>query len=297
MKKTMLNLTLLATMLVVSGTFVSACSGGGDDDDDDDDDRPMAENPAGDPSDFASCTAVATSGDLIAAVVEVGLQGVNPANPPTPFEGATVVIFDPLSGNTQGGFDTTDMDGLTTVTVSAGTLVHFRVTSPPDTSTVPETTFVETYNYNYLAPEAPSGDSDFGLRLIPTSTRNAIKGVLTNAGTDITGTMQLGFAAYDCAGEPIVGATVLVDGTEPPRCEGPGGTVSTLPCVSYSTDLSNDWTDASGQYFVIGLSGDDVTLTVQAVTSGGTLSDVGELTIPVTPEAIAIGSVRPENAN
>ena len=295
MKKSLLNLTLLAAMMVASSAFVSACSGGDDDDDDDDDGaRPVAENPDGNPSDFSSCTAP-TLTDVIDAQVEVGLQGVNPASDPTPFEGATVVLFDAATGNTMGGFTETDGDGLTMVTVTGGDVVSFRVTSEPDGVTV----YVPTYNYNYDAPatETDTDDPDFELRLVPESTRNAIKGVLTNAGTDITGTMQVGFAAYDCAGDAVVGATILVDGTEPPRCEGPGGTVSTLPCVSYSTNLANDWTDASGQYFIIGLSGDDATLTVQAITSGGTLSDVGEFTVAVDPDTIAVGSVPAANAS
>lgn len=296
MKKTFLNLTLLATMVIASSAFVSACSGGDDDDDDDDDGaRPVAENPAGEPSDFSSCVAAPTTGTPIQAQVEVGLQGVNPQAPPSPFEGATVALFDPASGDTTGGFAATDADGLTMVTVSAGTLVSFRVTAPDDGAT----TYVDTYNINYEAPatETDTDDPDFDIRLVPTSTRNAIKGVLTNSATDITGTMQIGFAAYDCAGEVVVGATVLLNGTEPPRCAGPGGTASTLPCISYSTDLSNDWTDSSGQYFVIGVGGANATITVQAITSGGTLSDVGELTIPVNAEAIAVGSVPADNAS
>ena len=142
--------------------------------------------------------------------------------------------------------------------VPASDVVAFKVTHPVDGTT----TFVDAYDYSHETPATTdtAGDPVFELRVIPTSVRNAIAAILGPPVSSLTGTTSFAGTVRDCAGEALVGATVTIGGTEPPRCS----SSSALPCVAYSTDTGEDFSDDSGQVFVLGLPGSgNTTIVVQ----------------------------------
>lgn len=294
MKKNVLNLTLLAGAIVATGTFVTACSGGDDDDDDDGGSQPVVLQADGGAADFTSCAA-AGSGGNINVLVRVGEQGFDTSIPTADLPasvGANVVAFDPIAGTTSGGTTPTDAAGETTVTVQANEYNVLKMTHAPNGSA----TFVDTYNYALLAPAASdtAGDPVFSMRIIPTAVQNGIAAIIGVPTASLAGTMQFAGSVVDCAGESIVGVTLQYAGAEPNRCSGS----ATLPCVSYSTDTGEPYSDDSGQVFILGLAGSGQhTVNVMAVlTEGGTPTQVGSLTVRGVGGAIALGAIPAENA-
>ena len=294
MKKNVLNLSLLAGAILAMGALGTACSGGDDDDDDDGGGRPVVIQEDGGAADFTTCQTATGSGGNISLTVLVGKQGLDTGAAPAPTPGSIVSYFDPLTGQTSGASAPTDAAGLTNVTAPANTLAAFKVTHPTDGAT----TFVDAYDYGRLTPATSNtnGGPVFNLRVIPTSVRNAIAAILGPPVENLAGLTSFAGSVTDCAGEPIIGATLELPGTgEPNRCS----SSATLPCVSYSTDTGEDFTEASAQVFVLGLPGSgQITMNVMGiVTDGAAPVQIGSITVRGQGDTIALGAIPAQNVN
>lgn len=292
MKKNVLNLSLLAGAILAISALGTACTGGDDDDDDDGGSQPLLTQGDGGAVDFTSCTAVTGSNNDINIDVLVGKQGLNTSAAPEPTPGALVSLFDPITGTTSGTSAPTDAAGITTITVPANTRLALKVTHPTDGTT----TFVDAYDYARLTPAVSdtAGDPVFDLRIIPTSVRNAIAAILGPPVESLAGLTSFAGSVADCAGEPIVGATLHYAGAEPNRCS----PSAPLPCVAYSTDTGEDYTDDGAQVFLLGLPGTgQLTVNVMGVvTEGAAPVQVGTITIRGQGDTIALGQIPAQNA-
>lgn len=292
MKKNVLNLSLLAGAILATGVIGTACSGGDDDDDDDGGGRPIVAQADGGAADFTSCQAITGSNDNITLKVFVGKQGLDTSAAPAATPGSVVSYFDPVSGTTSGASAATDATGFTIVTAPANTLAAFKVTHPTDGTT----TFVDGYDYGRLTPATvdTAGTAVFNLRVIPTAVRNAIAAILGPPVSSLTGLTSFAGSVTDCSGEPVIGATLELAGTgEPNRCS----SSATLPCVAYSTDTGEDFTDSGAQVFMLGLPGSgQLTLNVMGiVTDGGAPVQIGSLVIRGQGDTIALGAIPAQN--
>ena len=288
MKKELTKLALLACFVVAGGVFANGCSGG-DDDDDDDDGAGTVLKGDGTAAVFTGCPAATGSGGSIDLLVSVGAQGTNPTTPPDPLQDADIVLYNPATGATGGMTFTTDASGEVVITTSANTYTTAKISHAPDGAI----TYIDTYNYGYLAPGADqTATPEFSWRIIPASTLAAIRGDLVGS-TPVTGLISFAGSANDCDGDAISGATVTVGSAVPPACLGPGE-VSVLPCLAYSTsNLGLEETTSSGQFFLIGLPGTtNSTIEVHGVlTAGAAAQDLGSLTVRGEPDAIVLGAV------
>jgi hypothetical protein len=292
MKKNVLNLSLLAGAILATGVIGTACSGGDDDDDDDGGGRPVVLQEDGGAADFTSCAPITGSNGNISLKVFVGKQGLDTSAAPAATPGSIVTYFNPLNSTTGAASAPTDASGLTNVTVPANTLAAFKVYHPTDGTT----TFVDGYDYGRLTPATSNtnGDAVFDLRIIPTAVRNAIAAILGPPVDSLAGLTSFAGSVTDCSGEAIVGATLELAGTgEPNRCS----SSATLPCVAYSTDTGEDFTDESAQVFMLGLPGSgSLTLNVMGVVAdGGAPVQIGSLTIVGRGDTIALGAIPAQN--
>ena len=294
MKKNALKMSLLAAMVVGLASAATACAGGDDDDDDDGGSRPVVAQAGGGTADFTTCSNNTSGGPAINVVVQVGKQSVNPAETPVPTPSVNVVVYDPATGTTSGDAVVTDAQGQAEISVPSNSNVTFKVYRDPDMAV----NFVDAYDYSHFTPATSdtTGDPTFGnLRLIPESVRSAIGAILgVDVQNDLPGTMQFAGSVSDCSGAAVTGVTLSINGAEPPRCSGSAD----LPCVSYSTDTSEDWTDETAQVFVLGLPGTGTTtITAEGVlTEGAAPVTLGTITVRDEADGIALGAIPPQNA-
>jgi hypothetical protein len=68
--------------------------------------------------------------------------------------------------------------------------------------------------------------------------------------------------------------------------------------VSYSTDTSEDYSEASGQVFMLGLggSGSHTIQVMGVITEGSAPVQIGEITIDGIASSIALGGIPAQNA-
>jgi len=291
MKNTQKMALLGATVLAV-GSVSTACSGGDDDDDDGSSGQPVISQGDGGAADFTTCTAIGSSAATISLKVFVGKQGLDTSADPAATPGSIVSVFDPLTGNTSGASAPTAADGTTIVpSVPKSSLVAFKVTHATDGAT----TFVDGYDYRVTpAVSDSSGTAYFNTRIIPTSVRNAIAAILGPPVANLAGLTSFAGSVTDCSGEPIVGATLHYAGAEPNRCS----SSAALPCVAYSTDTGEDYSDDGGQVFLLGLPGSgQLTVNVMGVlTEDAAPVQIGTITVRGVADAIVLAPIPAQNA-